>query len=101
MTVTLDRTATQRTCNMNGCRRAVEPGFAACDDCVARLLRDAFGFPEPEPQSWHDRARAGIGRTSIVGGIPTRAEVVPPDRRAPQGAVGPTLEDPGDHHVYG
>lgn len=58
-------------CQSLFCKRQPEPGYAVCSACLRVLLRGAFGTPEvqPEPQSWHDRARARAGRTDVVGGI--------------------------------
>jgi hypothetical protein len=61
----------ENRCQSALCRRQKEEGYSVCSRCLTRLLRDAFGpaRTEPEPQSWHDRARAHRGRVQIVGGI--------------------------------
>jgi len=74
-------------CATPACHRRARRNFANCDAHTSALLTGAFGIPSPVPQAWHDRARARVGRTAIVGGLPKRAEVVPSDRRAPQDAV--------------
>ncbi len=55
-------------CKFETCTRQPRPGFANCDDHTLRLLKGAFGQPKPEPQSWHQRAREGVGRAYAVGG---------------------------------
>lgn len=59
-------------CQTPGCRRVPRQSSsgvvnACCDDCLRRLLRDAFG--PAEPRSWHERARANQLPTFVVGGI--------------------------------
>lgn len=58
-------------CQSMFCKREAEPGYTVCSACLRVLLRGAFGVPEvpPEPISWHERARARVGRTNVVGGI--------------------------------
>jgi hypothetical protein len=64
--------------------------------------------PAPEPQSWHDQARAGQLRPSIVGGVPITTSAGPAPgapsldlspqvltRRVPRSAGAPQSRRPG------